>query len=94
MFSFVSRGETMFCRFEFIYPTDSGHAGQQEELESDKSVEEDGILECVYPIIQLFIPKSDDGPPLVIMPMDAEKVSMEEYTPNSVIYDTVSAPKI
>ena len=50
MFSFVSRGKTMFYRFEFIYPTDSGHAGQHEESESDEPVEEDGLKECMYPI--------------------------------------------
>jgi len=52
--------------YVFFY---SGHAGQYEELNSDNSVEEDGMIEF-------------------IMPMDTEKVSMEEYTPNSVIYDT------
>jgi len=50
MFSFVSRSETMSCRFEFTYPTDSGHAGQHEESESDEPIEEDGMKECVYPI--------------------------------------------
>ena len=44
----------MFCRFEFIYPTDSGHAGQYEELNSDNSVEEDGMMECVYPIYSVI----------------------------------------
>lgn len=39
----------MFCMFEFIYPTDSGHADQHEESDSEEFIKEDGKKECVYP---------------------------------------------